>query len=293
VSELLRVLVLGGRGQVGSALAGLEWPGAHLAVAGHEDGDITAPRIVALIAAARPRVVINAAAYTAVDAAEQDRAAAFAVNAQGPATLAAACAQAGAWLVHYSTDYVFDGSKQGAYVEADTPAPLNAYGASKLAGEQAIQASGCRHLILRTGWVYDGSSDNFIGKVLARARAGAPLAVVDDQFGAPTWAHALALATRHAVGVITAPAHGADSPATPLDGLYHLSAAGCASWHAVALRALALRGIDAPVARVSTASLTGAARRPRNSQLDSGRFAAAFGYRIGPWQDDLERCLAG
>jgi dTDP-4-dehydrorhamnose reductase len=301
MSDPIRVLVLGGRGQVGGALAALEWPGAHLAIAGHEDGDITAPRIAAVIAAARPRVVINAAAYTNVEGAERDPAAAFAVNALAPATLAAACAQAGAWLIHYSTDYVFDGSKDAPYIEGDAPGPLNVYGQSKLAGEQAVLASGCRHLVLRTGWVYDGGGDNFIGKVLARARAGAPLRVVDDQFGAPTWAHALALATRHAVGVITAPAHpshvGSEaepaSLAAPLDGIYHLTAAGSASWHEVALRALALRGIAVPVAPVASASFTGAARRPRNSQLDSGCFAAAFGYRIGPWQEDLERCLVG
>jgi len=305
-----RILVLGGGGQVGSALAALDWAGAHLAVAGRADGDITSPRIAALIAAARPQVVINAAAYTNVEMAQTERAAAFAVNAQAPATLAAACAQAGAWLIHYSTDYVFDGSKEGAYVETDAPNPLNVYGESKLAGERAIAAGGCRHLILRTGWVYSRDGDNFVNKILARARAGTPLKVVDDQFGAPTWAHSLAQATRRAVEVIMAPEPGHDLPAhgtatvpaptaaklspdTPSSGgVYHLSAAGRASWREVALQVLALRGIDLPVAPVAANSFASAARRPANSQLDSGRFAATFGSRIGPWREDLARCLA-
>lgn len=286
-----RILILGARGQVGSALVELDWANAHVAVAGHADGDITAPRIAAVIAAARPQVVINAAAYTNVEGAQTDSDVAHAVNAIAPATLAAACLDAGAWLVHYSTDYVFNGRKEGAYLETDAPDPLNVYGQSKLAGEQAIAASGCRHLILRTGWVYSRDGENFINKILARAQAGGPLKVVDDQFGAPTWAGALALATRHAVGVLTVP--GQDAAAQSLGGVYHLTAAGRASWHEVALRALALRGLDIPVAPISAASLAGAAPRPRNSQLDSGRFVAAFGYRIGPWQEDLARCLAG
>jgi len=282
----MHILILGRDGQVGSALASLDWPGARVTALDRAEADLTDQGIAGRIASLQPQVVINAAAYTNVEGAERESELAFRVNAQGPALLAQACAAAGAWLIHYSTDYVFDGTKVGAYLESDTPNPLNVYGASKWAGEQAVVASGCAHLILRTGWVYSRTGNNFVQKILARARAGLPLSVVNDQFGAPTWADALARATRHAVSMI-APGTG---PAAGKSGLYHLSAAGSCSWFELAQAALALHGLSVPVTPIASSGLATATRRPRNSVLDSARFDAAFGYRIAAWQDDLRRC---
>lgn len=292
------ILILGAAGQVGSALAGLDWGSGgedgvpwRVRALGREAADLRGDAPARLVEAARPSVVINAAAYTNVEGAQRERAAAFAVNAEGPGRLARACAQAGAWLVHYSTDYVFDGARQDAqglplaYVESDATAPLNVYGESKLAGEEAIRAGGCRYLILRTSWVYDDSHENFVTKVLARARSGAPLQVVNDQFGAPTWARALALATRQAVARVT------QAQPAPLDGVYHLSAAGQTTWFGVAQAALEITRLEVPVTPVPAAHFPGAARRPRNSLLDSGRFAQAFGHRIGDWRAEMERCF--
>jgi len=279
------LLILGRDGQVGSALAALDWPGFKVTALGRAQADLTTEAAAQAIARLRPALVINAAAWTDVEGAQRDPAGAHAVNAQGAERLAQACLAAGAWLVHYSTDYVFDGAKLGAYTEADAPAPLNVYGASKLAGERAIAASGCRHLILRTGWVYSREGGNFFNKILARARGGTVLSVVDDQFGAPTWAHALALATRQAaVSLLRADNQLAG-------GLYHLSAAGRCSWYEAAQAVLAISGLGVPVSPVSSAAYAAAAPRPRNSQLDSSRFTADFGYRIGNWEEDLRRCF--
>jgi len=283
------LLILGGEGQIGSALAALDWPGWTVTALDRREGDITAASTAQAILRRRPRVVVNAAAYTDVEGAEADPAAALRVNARAPRQLAEACAAAGAWLIHYSTDYVFDGAKPGAYVESDAPGPLNVYGASKLAGEQAIVASACRHLILRTSWVYSGQGSNFTTKILARARLGQALRVVDDQFGAPTWAHALALATQRAIGMLDRTQ--AAGPA--LSGIYHLSAAGRCNWYEVAKAALELSGLTVPVTPVAAAMFGAVARRPANSVLDSSRFAATFGCRIAPWREDLARCLAG
>lgn len=282
------VLILGRDGQVGSALASLDWPGLETLALDRAQADLTGDGPARLIDSRRPAVVINAGAYTDVEGAQRAQALAFDVNARGPERLAQACARIGAWLVHYSTDYVFDGSKAGAYVESDVPAPLNVYGASKLAGEQAISASGAAHLILRTGWVYSREGENFVTKVLARARAGAPLAVVDDQFGAPTWAVPLAMATRAAVETVLR----AGGRSRGLAGLYHLGAGGRCSWHEVAVEALRIAGLPQPVAPVPAATYPGVPR-PRNSQLDSSRFARAFGTGIGDWREDLRRCFGG
>ena len=289
------ILIFGRNGQVGQALAALDWGGREVRTYGREEADLVSGLPAQLVARERPQVVINAAAYTDVEGAQRDRERAFTVNARAPGGLAQACAQAGAWLIHYSTDYVFDGAKQdGAglpvpYTEADAPAPLNVYGESKLAGEQAIAAAGGPHLILRTSWVYSRAGDNFVTKILARARAGTPLKVVDDQVGAPTWAHALALATREAIDALSR----RQADAAALGGIYHLSAAGAGSWFDVAREALRISALDAPLAAVSAAAFSGAAPRPRNSLLDSSRFATAFGHRIGDWRTDLHRCFTG
>ena len=289
----MRILILGRGGQVGSAVAALDWGGWEVTAAGREQADLATPAAAQLVASIRPDMVINAAAWTDVEAAECDpqaRALAFRINGAAPGELGTACADIGAWLIHYSTDYVFDGSAPGAYIEDDPPNPPNVYGASKLAGEQAIAASGCKHLILRTSWVYSRDGDNFLTRVIARARGAeklpAQLPIVADQYGAPTWANTLAEATRLAARRALAP--GAEQAS----GLYHVTAAGRCNWFEYAQSALSTLGIKVKLQPVSASAFPSRARRPANSVLDASRFVARFGWIRPQWQDDLKRCLA-
>lgn len=284
----MRVLILGRDGQLGQALAMLDWGGEAYAF-GRAEADLATAAPAQLIARLKPDAVLNAAAYTNVEGAEEDPQTAMRINAEAPAELALACKQSGAWLVHYSTDYVFDGASAGPYAETDTPRPLNIYGASKLAGEIAVAQSGCKHLVLRTSWVYGAEGDNFLKRVIARARvpAEAPLTVVDDQRGAPTWSHTLARATHLALTACQARADGA-----ALSGLYHVSPAGSCSWFEYAQDALEMLGIARAVTPVSSASFKLRARRPANSELDASRFVAAFGWQRPHWRDALRECLS-
>jgi dTDP-4-dehydrorhamnose reductase len=285
----MRLLILGRDGQLGRTLAALDWGTAQVESTGRAQADLATPAAVHLVLKLRPDVVINAAAWTDVEGAQSAGDAAFQVNAQAPGELARACAQIGAWLVHYSTDYVFDGAKPGAYVEGDAPHPLNVYGASKLAGEMAVAQAGGTHLILRTSWVYSAEGDNFLTRVIARARAAgsAPLPVVNDQFGAPTWTQTLAEATRMALRRCVDGANGSE-----LSGLYHLTPGGRCSWFEYARAAFDLLGIEREIAPVSAAAFAARARRPANSELDASRFTAAFGWARPHWRDELRRCLA-
>ncbi|HEX4328101.1 MAG TPA: dTDP-4-dehydrorhamnose reductase [Burkholderiales bacterium] len=285
----MRILILGRDGQLGRALAALDWGSAQVESAGRAQADLATPAAANLVLRLRPDAVINAAAWTDVEGAESARDAAFRVNAQAPGELARACAQVGAWLVHYSTDYVFDGAKPGAYGEGDAPHPINIYGASKLAGEAAIAQAGGAHLILRTSWVYSADGDNFLTRVIARARAAgsAPLPVVDDQVGAPTWTLTLAEATRMALRRCVDGAGGRE-----LSGLYHLTPGGRCSWFEYARAAFDLLGIEREIAPVSAAAFAARARRPANSALDASRFATVFGWARPHWRDELRRCLA-
>jgi dTDP-4-dehydrorhamnose reductase len=271
----LKVLLTGANGQVGWELRKTLAPLGEVAAFGHAELDLfdTAGLRVAM-RAANPDVIVNAAAYTAVDKAESERDAAFAVNALAPGILAEEARKSGALLVHYSTDYVFDGEKPAPYVEEDAPNPLNVYGASKLAGERAIAASGCRHLILRTSWVYGPRGGNFMRTMLRLARERRELRVVDDQVGAPTSSLAIARATAQ---VLRPGAHGT----------YHLSAAGHTSWCGFARAILARAGIATPVTAIRTAEYPTPARRPRNSRLDCARLRADFGLTLAPWEEQL------
>lgn len=284
----MRLLILGRDGQLGRALAALDWDGAQVETAGRARADLATPAAAQLITALRPDAVINAAAWTDVEGAESDREAAFRVNAQAPGELAQACRSVGAWLVHYSTDYVFDGAKTGAYTEEDAPHPLNVYGESKLAGERAVAQAGGPNLILRSSWIYDRNGDNFLNRVLARARApgDTPLPVVSDQVGAPTWSVTLAQATRSALRQCMERADGAS-----LGGLYHVTPAGRCSWFEYAQAALELLQVHRQLKPVSAATFGARAARPANSALDSSRFAAAFGWPRPHWRDELRRCL--
>jgi dTDP-4-dehydrorhamnose reductase len=283
----MRLLILGRDGQLGRALAALDWGGAQVETADRARADLATPAAAQMVAALRPDAVLNAAAWTDVEGAENARDAAFRINAQAPEELALACRQAGAWLVHYSTDYVFDGAKAGAYTEADAPYPLNVYGESKLAGEAAVMHSGARHLVLRSSWIYDREGDNFLNRMLARARAPGTTALpmVADQVGAPTWSHTLAHATRLALRQCLAP------DGARLAGLYHVTPAGRCSWFEYAQATLEMLEIRRELAPVSAAAFGTRARRPANSELDASRFAATFGWARPHWREELRRCL--
>jgi dTDP-4-dehydrorhamnose reductase len=275
----LKILLLGGHGQLGSelqrVLAGAELSAPRMDITHHD-------LLRAVLRDTRPRVIVNAAAYTAVDQAESEPQRAAAVNAEAPAVLGEEAGRLGALLVHYSTDYVFDGRKRTPYLEADPTAPLSVYGRTKLEGERAVLRSGCRHLILRTAWLYSRDK-GFVGAILRRASAGARLSVVNDQVGAPTAAADLARLT---VDLLRSK--------EPAVGLFHAAAAGEASWHEVAVEILRLRGLRNEVAPVTTAQYGARAARPAYSVLDSGLLArSAAAAPIGDWRERLAACLAG
>lgn len=289
--RLLKVLVAGGSGQVARALAGgAPAEGIKVTALGRPRLDLTdKASIEAAMAAVRPDVVINAAAYTAVDQAENDEAAAFAVNADGAGMLAAAAAGIGAPVLHISTDYVFDGSKTSPYAETDPVAPLGVYGRSKLAGEEAVEAANPRHLIFRTAWVYGPAGKNF-AKTMLRAAAGrGELGVVHDQIGNPTAAADIAAALWQVTARIT------EAPALFEPGIYHMAASGVASWAEFAEEIFRvsseLGGPAAPVRRISTAEYPTPARRPANSRLDCSRLAAAFGVILPHWRTSTRSCI--
>jgi dTDP-4-dehydrorhamnose reductase len=251
------------------------------------DADFERPvTLLPLVAASRPALIVNAAAYTAVEDAEDDEARCHAVNADAPGVLARAAAEHGAVFVHYSTDYVFDGTKGEPYVEEDAPSPLNAYGWTKLAGEQAVAAAGGESIVLRTSWVYAAHGRNFVRTIARAARERAELRVVDDQHGAPTWARDIADATAQLCATALGRRHATEW------GVYHLTAAGSTTWCGLAravICELAARG-EAPLAAVvpvTSAEYPQRARRPADSRLSCRRVAAAFGVTLRDWRESL------
>jgi dTDP-4-dehydrorhamnose reductase len=247
------------------------------------------------VASIGPDVIVNAAAYTAVDRAESEEALAHIVNGAAVKALASAAHAAGALLVHYSTDYVFDGGKHAPYVEDDTANPINAYGRSKLAGELAIRDSGCEYLIFRTGWVYAARGRNFLRTILRLAGERDQLDVVADQVGTPNWARNIADVTAHAIGRA-----GAECMAdTPISGVFHLTASGSTSWHGFAAAILEIaagRGL-LPAQRlprlraIPTEAYPRPAARPRNSRLAADRLKERFGIALPDWKKSLELCM--
>ena len=235
----------------------------------------------------QPQIVINAAAYTAVDAAESDQAMAFQINAVAPRVMAEESERLGAALIHYSTDYVFDGGKQGAWIEDDATAPLSIYGHSKLAGEQAITDVGGTHLILRTSWVYGLHGKNFLLTMLKLAESRDSLAVVDDQIGAPTWALTIADATSAIIRDAGEPGQLA-----ALSGIYHLCAGGHTSWFGFAQAIFSHASVQRkPQLRpITTAEYPTPAQRPHNSILNTDKFRRSFGD-LPTWDDALQTCL--
>jgi len=276
------MLLTGSTGQVGSALLETLPRLGEVIAPGRQDLDLSKNEsIVKAVAAAGADVIVNAAAYTAVDKAESEESLAMAVNRDGPAILAEEAAQRGALLVHFSTDYVFDGEKASPYVESDATNPLNAYGRSKLAGEQAIQRSGCRHLILRTSWVYSNTGKNFLLTMLRLAREKKELRVVDDQFGAPTSSRMIADALPEIVRrVASGECDG---------GIYHMTAQGRTTWCGFAR---AIIGDADRVRPISSSEYPTPARRPRNSVLDNSKLEKNFGIRLPSWEAGMREVLA-
>jgi dTDP-4-dehydrorhamnose reductase len=324
---MVRILLTGARGQLGTDLLPLLKPLGEVVAVGHAECDFSSVEAIReLVAGVRPSVIINPAAYTAVDRAEAQSELAYAINATAVGALAEEARKSGAMLLHYSTDYVFDGSKPGAYEESDEPAPLNVYGASKLAGERAVAAAGGRYLVLRTSWVYGANGNNFLLTIRRLAAEREELRIVDDQVGAPTSSLQLAQATARLVRQLS-PAAERDFPS----GLYHATAGGSVSWcgfaraivseleasalkesglkesglkesglkesalEAAALEASALQeGGSLRLRRIvpiGSAEYPTAARRPLNSVLCNAKFEHAFGFKLGSWQQGLAEAV--
>jgi dTDP-4-dehydrorhamnose reductase len=293
----MRILLFGCNGQVGWELQRSLAPLGELTAlgsAGNErfQGNFTdTDGVVATVRALRPDAVVNAAAYTAVDRAESEPDVALQVNAIAPGAIAAAAAEVGACMVHYSTDYVFDGSGTRPWREDDPTAPLNVYGRGKLEGERRIAAALPRHLILRTSWVYGVRGGNFAKTMLRLARERDSLTVIDDQIGAPTGADLLADITAHGLRALLA------DPAKA--GTYHAAAAGETSWHGYARfvvgqaqqRGEILRASPEQVRAVPSSAFPTPARRPHNSRLDTTRLSEALGLRMPAWQQGVARML--
>ncbi|MCE2867062.1 MAG: dTDP-4-dehydrorhamnose reductase [Oxalobacteraceae bacterium] len=284
----MRILVLGRSGQVGTALTqSLQGLGELIAL-DRAQLDLTNPDAIrTTLREMQPQIVINAAAYTAVDAAESDQAMAFQINAVAPRVMAEESERLGAALIHYSTDYVFNGGKQGAWMEDDATAPLSVYGHSKLAGEQAITDVGGTHLILRTSWVYGLHGKNFLLTMLKLAESRDSLAIVDDQIGAPTWALTIADATSAIIRDAGEPAQLA-----ALSGIYHLCAGGHTSWFGFAQAIFSHASVQRkPQLRpITTAEYPTPAQRPHNSILNTDKFRRSFGD-LPTWDDALQTCL--
>jgi dTDP-4-dehydrorhamnose reductase len=284
------ILIFGRNGQVGwelrNRLAGL----GDVVAVGHSEADFTQPdSLRKLVREVTPMVIVNAAAYTAVDKAETETELATAINATGPAVLAEEARLLGSLLVHYSTDYVFDGSKLTPWVETDTPNPLNVYGRSKLAGDQAIQASGCKHLIFRTSWVYGARGNNFLFTMLRLAKERPELRIVDDQIGAPTSSESIAEATANVLAQVLAPGSNGIQDRS---GIYNLTNMGEASWYGFARSILARASSDfgRPMPNlipITTRDYPTPAKRPLNSRLSCKKLEDSFDVRLPQWEDAL------
>ena len=268
----MKILLTGRNGQVGSELAALLQPLGSVTATDRQSLDLADTQAIRrLVRHAKPDVIVNTAAYTAVDKAESEEPLALRINGEAPGVLAEESKQLGALLVHYSTDYVFDGASDRPYREDDPVCPLGAYGRTKLEGEKRVRASGCRHLIVRTAWVY-GQGGNFVRAILRQASQGNALRVVNDQFGAPTWARDIADVTAQLV-------------AKRVEGTFHVSAAGITSWYDVALELV--KDLKVQVRPVSTAEYGARAPRPRYSVLDNSRLRTTGIAPIGNWRERL------
>ena len=291
-----KILLTGKNGQVGWELQRSLAAFGQVVATDSKELDLADPDAIRrTIRSIAPDIIINPAAYTAVDKAESDAVRAMAVNGIAPGILAEESLRLGALLVHYSTDYVFDGSKSAPYAEDDAPNPQSVYGRTKLAGEQAIRASGCKHLILRTSWVYGVHGGNFVKTILRLAKERNELRIVADQFGAPTWARDIA----RSHGVLLWPAWQNTNRDGNLSGLYHLTAAGRTNWHQYAEEIVRLaRQFDPALATkqlnihaIATQEYPVPAKRPSNSVLSNDKIRDAFGIVLPEWQDSVAECV--
>ena len=295
----MKILLLGKNGQVGWELQRSLAPlGEVLALDRHSTehcGDLSQPEQLAqTVLAYKPNFIVNAAAHTAVDKAQSEPELAHCFNAQAPAALAKAAAQIDAWLVHYSTDYVFDGSGTHARQEDEATGPLSVYGQTKRQGEEAIAASGCKHLIFRTSWVYAARGANFAKTMLRLAQEREKLTVINDQHGAPTGADLIADVTAIAMRGVQ------DARNTSLSGVYHLVASGETTWHGYAQHVIHQAQLISPnlpwqvneVSAVATCAFPTPATRPLNSRLCTDKLQQAFGLVLPPWQQGVDRMLA-
>jgi dTDP-4-dehydrorhamnose reductase len=287
----MKILLIGKNGQVGWELRRTLAPLAEVVAVDYPEINLTdTPALRQFVAGTRPAVVVNAAAYTAVDKAETETELCRQINAVAPGVLAGEARKIGALMVHYSTDYIFDGAKTSPYVETDMPNPLGAYGRSKLEGDRAVKASGADHLIFRLCWVYGARGQNFMLTMQRLAREREKLRVVGDQFGCPTWSRMIAETTALALKQVLA---GADASA--FNGEYHLAASGQTSWHEFASRIIELmpdaerkcRAVEA----ITTPEYPTPARRPAYSVLDCGKLQKTFGLRLPDWEASLRQVL--
>jgi len=297
----MKILLLGKNGQVGWELQRSLAPlGDVIALDRHSQdfcGDLSnLPGLAQTVQTLRPDLIVNAAAHTAVDKAESEPELARTLNALAPGVLAQEAHKLGAWLVHYSTDYVFDGSGSQPWLETDTPAPLSVYGQTKLEGEQLIAAHCSRHLIFRTSWVYAARGDNFAKTMLRLAQERERLTVIDDQRGTPTGAELLADVTAHAIRQVMHRQY----PQPEQAGIYHLAASGETTWNGYAKHVISQAGrtqsaikiIANEVVPVPTSAFHTPARRPHNSRLSTGKLQSTFGLTLPAWQQGVDRMLA-
>jgi dTDP-4-dehydrorhamnose reductase len=287
----MKILLIGKNGQVGWELHRTLAPLAEVVAVDYPEINLTdTPALRQFVAGTRPAVVVNAAAYTAVDKAETETELCRQINAVAPGVLAEEAKKIGALMVHYSTDYVFDGAKTSPYVETDAPNPLGAYGRSKLEGDRAVKTSGADHLIFRLCWVYGARGQNFMLTMQRLAREREKLRVVGDQFGCPTWSRMIAETTVLALKQVLASAD-----CSVFNGEYHLAASGQTNWHGFASRIIELmpeaeRKCRA-VEKITTPEYPTPARRPAYSVLDCGKLQKTFGLRLPDWEASLRQVL--
>lgn len=290
-----KILLFGKHGQVGFELRRALAPLASLVTPDRAQCDLTdAEQVRSVIRAEKPDIIVSPAAYTAVDQAETQRDLAYAVNCRAPMIIGEEAAALGAQVIHYSTDYVFDGTSSAAYTESDAPNPQSVYGASKLAGEQALAATGCRHIILRTSWVVGAHGGNFAKTMLRLAAERESLNIVADQWGAPTSAALLADITAHIVRNVQ-DLGGSAAPS----GVYHASAGGRTNWHSYACHVIAraraagrqIKVAPHSIHPIPASQFPVAAKRPANSCMDTRKLQTTFGLQMPDWQDGVDHVL--
>jgi dTDP-4-dehydrorhamnose reductase len=293
-----RILLTGGSGQVGGELLDTLMPLGEVIAPTRTTMDLAnGASVRKMIQTVQPRWIVNPGAYTAVDRAESEPQLAYAVNAEAVQIIGEEARAIGAGVIHFSTDYVFDGLGEAPYVETDRTAPTSVYGASKLAGEKLLSESGAAHIIFRTSWVYGTRGKNFLKTILKFARERETLRVVADQFGAPTWSFDLARMTAEIIAQYEAAAKGLKlgDALTNSGGIYHATGAGETTWHGFATEAVRLQREREPdvsfaeIVPISTEEFPTPAKRPANSRLQCGKLAGQFGWKMMDWQDSLRK----